>query len=927
MAVYNFTEDNLNDMATGLSSYASGFKGGAKHFAEIQDAYNNLIRGLKDGSITYSNGVFHDSKGRYYNNIYYNPQGTKINQNRGGLDYYGLAATYIARKLRRIPDSRIQFGNTAGTDALNSLYFRKGNTAAQNLRYFHQLDIDPSKPNSEPASYTNRLRALSDFMTTQFTDQNFDKIFANATPEQKRQFLQDTQDALQAINDGTVEGGDYQALSRVFPSLDINKLLYTGEVPYNGNEDIDSPKRRFLNYAYSTYKTDAQPFIRTIRPPALSKDNVKYLDDLVNKLDNDQLDTAFKMALDSKDKDISHSPIFGGMILPFALSPDQFLYALISKYLLRDNYKEGLYTFNFQYPKYIGLQYDPEKQELYGKNLWDIPYWQDYMYDEWTKTNPGNEHTWADRFFTEAKKHGGILKAEEGAKTPYWWQALSNAEDWTNKYERIYDTSKLINGYLEDDDEEMWVAPDSGHNIGRYSQTKNSYTPEQIQEIENSPYYKQFTEDMFDENGQLTDMGVAWAKATDALTQDKDAMIYDGDTMREQWAPQGKDLSGHTHEPYTNVKDYIVATRNDGVIGPRHNVFKATGTRYYYKDDKGDKHYVDPSLAEKYQKADTSETVTDGLTTWTDYELIGPQAQEKPIQPLPGSDVHTATGKPVETMSPTMNWPLISETARMLKAIRYNDKIKDTLLEPLKPVLMNTYELHSPVTGAFNFMQYKNSQADDLMYAATQPQTSDATLAANVQLEANKLANRERTEGKLADDAKMQQTAKEALARQEDNVKRRTDIANKNRYLINETERERAEVKAKQLEANHESIDQYMQFITKQALTDRELDKTLNANTASQEYSNMLAQYNSDYDAAHPGATPESKAADEEYQEGLRNLSKRLRYDTMRAYKGWRYNTGVPLTYNQILYGRMGAKLDQDTLSLITKVMNNEHSS
>nr|DAR22828.1 MAG TPA: hypothetical protein [Caudoviricetes sp.] len=45
------------------------------------------MSGIKDGSITFDNGHFHDSKGRY------------TNANKKNKDYYGLIANYIYNKM------------------------------------------------------------------------------------------------------------------------------------------------------------------------------------------------------------------------------------------------------------------------------------------------------------------------------------------------------------------------------------------------------------------------------------------------------------------------------------------------------------------------------------------------------------------------------------------------------------------------------------------------------------------------------------------------------------------------------------------------------------------------------------------------------------------------------------------------------------
>jgi hypothetical protein len=49
------------------------------------------------------------------------------------------------------------------------------------------------------------------------------------------------------------------------------------------------------------------------------------------------------------------------------------------------------------------------------------------------------------------------------------------------------------------------------------------------------------------------------------------------------------------------------------------------GTRYFYNDTNGVKHWVDPEVAKsgKYQVSSKGIKSVDGITNWTDYELTG----------------------------------------------------------------------------------------------------------------------------------------------------------------------------------------------------------------------------------------------------------------------------------------------------------------
>ena len=78
---------DYNDLAQsadqGLNEYLATLKRGEKDSDNFRTAYANIMSGIKDGSITFDNGQFHDSKGRY------------TNSDKTNKDYYGLIANYI----------------------------------------------------------------------------------------------------------------------------------------------------------------------------------------------------------------------------------------------------------------------------------------------------------------------------------------------------------------------------------------------------------------------------------------------------------------------------------------------------------------------------------------------------------------------------------------------------------------------------------------------------------------------------------------------------------------------------------------------------------------------------------------------------------------------------------------------------------------
>ena len=158
----------------------------------------------------------------------------------------------------------------------------------------------------------------------------------------------------------------------------------------------------------------------------------------------------------------------------------------------------------------------------------------------------------------------------------------------------------------------------------------------------------------------------------------------------------------------------------------------------------------------------------------------------------------------------------ILDLGRLIGSIRTNNRVAETLDESIQPVLKDTYERYSPVTGAFSMMQFMNQQAADVRRQAARPFTSDASLQLAGELQANKQANELEQKGFLTDDAEIKRTSNEALVRQEDNMARRSAVANENRAAINAANREKAALEATRMQKNWDSINNYISGIVEE---------------------------------------------------------------------------------------------------------------
>lgn len=255
-----------------------------------------------------------------------------------------------------------------------------------------------------------------------------------------------------------------------------------------------------------------------------------------------------------------------------------------------------------------------------------------------------------------------------------------------------------------------------------------------------------------------------------------------------------------------------------------------------------------------------------------------PEELKEPIEETPQDHKHSFIN-PVSqssTKSPNQFGNFLSQLApdligagRLFGSLRTNNKVAETVRKSLTPVLKNTHELYSPVTGAFSEMQLRNRQAADIRRQAARPFTSDASLQLAGALEANRQATDLERQGFLADDAEIKRTKAEALRRQEDNIARRSEVANFNRASINQTNRELAQLEAARLKQNWQSVDNFLTGIEgrvrQRAEADRERRNNFRLQTAQQ-----------DIDDQYYDALQKAQDAATKWQKSPENASKTL---------------------------------------------------
>ena len=797
---------DYNDLAQaadqGLNEYLATLKRGEKDSNDFRTAYSNIMSGIKDGSITFDNGQFHDSRGRY------------TNSDKKNKDYYGLIANYIYGKMGKSnvyqapkDPSKIEWGDGSVKTALMRQLFNSDNG---NVKDFLELDAEKNGVRS----IANRSTYLSNAL--QSVADNWDNTFQGYQDADKSKYVPLLINAAKALRDGTIDPGDYLALSKAVGGIDFREMMATGTPTVQASttqtvQPTQVPqtpqiKTRHASLADSSYNPETISRMTSIMTKVPTKG-------LINILRNSFYNRHYRFGSDPRI-----SQIFGSSNISSKAGITATLNALNAQGVLQNA--------------------DPD-----SPNLFYIP---------GTRTKKGTAWVWdkAQNTITEIpiqsipylnqqisiNKQGGVLFAKEGdtfnniyasagdtGYGTYLNQIFNNDEmlNWMGSHYNGNDAIQRYSNYVKNNVDQRYTAGINDYNNdSRYSDSDAVLNFNRgYQNNGDTANYVLFGNNRDDYNnrkgGIVYNMGVTWsrpkmAKGTgDSWNEDSSKAYIDG----------AKGLQ--TYSRVASLTDSGITSGKFGKWGDAWKARGATGAYYYIAD--GD-------TSGRGQWIPTNDTTQKGYVA---FDVAKPEE--------PQQDSAETRINPTQQPESKPNWfqqnglklaqdiaPLAVGAGRLFDSLHTNNKVADVIRKSINPVLKNTYELYSPVTGAFSEMQLRNRQAADVRRQASQPYTSDASLNAARQLDANRQATDLEYQGFLADDKEILRTKQEALKRQEDNIARRTDTANFNRASINQANRELAQIEANRLKSNWQSRDNFLSGIEadlKQRNAQRDYDR------------------------------------------------------------------------------------------------------
>lgn len=473
--------------------------------------------------------------------------------------------------------------------------------------------------------------------------------------------------------------------------------------------------------------------------------------------------------------------------------------------------------------------------------------------------NPKYSELYSDTGLYPSKKKGGVLKAKDGTQTEENKIKFNPPEfttpPITDKMQEEFLSSNIYQPWIElqygkNKEGKIWYADDE---LPNWKGKRHDRRTAQIGVDPHTPSIRnayQIQRNYIKSGNIVKDVRAAyqnWLQKNQGKSYEDFVKYYNGKvdniralgTTRFQKGYGAKEFSqlyDDFNELYSSNASVKTPNYEKGLLGAQSNLKDINGSTmslrnalaFYNDDDSKDlrsgtfiendpskvQFWVDNTGHLELREPKQSQQVdTDKDTTKKDTDKKGtadPSILDETQTKLQSPDVKANLNK--QGVWDNLGPDLLG-AGRLAMSIRANNRIARVVRESLRPKLHNTYELYSPVTGAFSEMQLRNRQGADLLSQSYRPFTSDASSAVARMYEGQSKANELQHLGFLADDKEIRRTQAEALKRQEDNTARRTALRNENIDSIISNNQAIAQLEASRLKQNWSSQDAYNQGI------------------------------------------------------------------------------------------------------------------
>lgn len=859
---YKYKDKNykLSDFQEGVGDgweeYRTALKDEEKNRDALNQAYNYMLDGIANGTVTIKNGNFYTTDQNILDNkdIF------------GQVTYYlksqlGKSEEYISPEEKR----KVDFSNDAFRKNFNNYVF---NSDDFNLNDF--IELDPLDEKTGKRGTTNRINAIKEYL-----DQiDFDRDFKNLDEPTKERYQKYIENAKKAISDNTISSNEYLDLSRLFGyGGQWNKIFTTEgtlsepdkeETPAQEAPVQQTPQQMLDNFMVNEIpEFTGQESEYELNTPKFEKYTFQIWENIMKNINNKDLVRMMDLLNDNPNINLSNMKYVvesakktGAAKLRIAYPNNaqsrSFVLNTMKYRNLLTKIGDGLYMYYSNRSPYA-LIWDEKQNKLYKKAARNVEYIVRSKLNEFNQTNGNTEGSWYKKYQqpdntseVESNKNGGVLKASGGLNFNL---AVGNNEDKNIKLPNgltipllsSINPAKLPDGGFDDfnqaviyNDEDLldsnrlkrvWNKETEKYELekrGDQAATDNISTGNKLYDVEGVEGSQEKDENLYKVswnenwiNRLMNNPKLAEAFARRYISLNG----VNGDKFKQLWFNPDDTFNHENFKKAIPRGDEKIHIWSEGLNGTGHDVY--AGRVYGIATGDGSVKYYD-HIPEGWQVSGDKIKFDD----ITNLYMLTPKSGEQKVENqdqagerIPGKEniKDLNIKNPYDDRFKENSLALL----RLIKTLDNNRKNANILRNGTTLKQYDTYETYAPIKGAYSIKSTLANQAADIQSRMANQGFIDWKQQALANSLAQSQADQYNEKGIASDVQERQRT--EAISRElkERNLARRQDVADKN---INESalyRQQLASIDASRNMKDHESWDTYLKQIEEQLRSDR----------------------------------------------------------------------------------------------------------
>lgn len=848
--------DFQEGVGDGWEEYRTALKDEEKNRDALNQAYNYMLDGIANGTVTIKNGNFYTTDQNILDNkdIF------------GQVTYYlksqlGKSEEYISPEEKR----KVDFSNDAFRKNFNNYVF---NSDDFNLKEFIEKDQPDSKTGKR--AMTNRIGIIKDYL-----DQiDFDRDFKNLDEPTREKYQKYIENARKAISNGTIESNEYLDLSRLFGyGGQWDKIFTTeGTLAEQDKEETpaqqapvqQTPQQMLDNFMVNEIpEFTGQESEYELNTPKFGRYTFQIWENIMKNINNKDLVRMMDLLNDNPNINLSNMKYVvesakktGAAKLRIAYPNNaqsrSFVLNTMKYRNLLTKIGDGLYMYYSNKSPYA-LIWDEKQNKLYKKAARNVEYIVRSKLNEFNQTNGNTEGSWYKKYQQqdntseiESAKNGGVLKASGGLNFNL---AVGNNENKNIKLPNgltipllsSINPAKLPDGGFDDfnqaviyNDEDLldsnrlkrvWNKETEKYELakrGDQAATDNISTGNKLYDVEGVEGSQEKDENLYKVswnenwiNRLMNNPKLAEAFARRYISLNG----VNGDKFKQLWFNPDDTFNHENFKKAIPRGDEKIHIWSEGLNGTGHDVY--AGRVYGIATGDGSVKYYN-HIPEGWQVSGDKIKFDDITNLYMLTQKSGEQKVENQDQAgelIPGKEniKDLNIKNPYDDRSKENSLALL----RLLRTLDNNRKNANILRNGTTLKQYDTYATYAPIKGAYSIKSTLANQAADIQSRIANQGFIDWKQQALANSLAQSQADQYNEKGIASDIQERQRT--EAISRelQERNLARRQNVADKN---INESalyRQQLASIDASRNMKDHESWDTYLKQIEEQLRSDR----------------------------------------------------------------------------------------------------------